>query len=150
MSDGSTQVIVDISGWLAAPGGVNSVPAARIADTRISSSQHTVDGLMQGGGPLTAGQTLKVPVLGRAGVPASGVGAVVLNVTVTAPTVSSFLTVYPTGQTRPWTSSINFNAKQTIANTVIAHVGSDGSISIYNADGSTQVIVDITGWLPGA
>jgi len=149
-SDGSTQVIVDISGWLAAPGGVNSVPAARIADTRISSSQHTVDGLMQGGGPLTAGQTLKVPVLGRAGVPASGVGAVVLNVTVTAPTVSSFLTVYPTGQTRPWTSSINFNAKQTIANTVIAHVGSDGSISIYNADGSTQVIVDITGWLPGA
>jgi len=46
------------------------------------------------------------------------------------------------------TSNLNFTPGQTVPNTVIAQIGTDGSISIYNALGSTHVIVDITGWFP--
>lgn len=147
-SDGSTHVIVDVVGWLPAT-GFSAVGPARIAETRSTPGEGTTDGQVQGGGALAAGQVLTIPVLGRVGVPASGVGAVVLNVTATAPTATGFLTVYPTGATRPWTSNVNFTAKQTIANTVIAHVAPDGSISVYNSDGRTHVVVDIVGWLPG-
>jgi hypothetical protein len=130
--------------------GINSVAPARIADTRPGSANPTIDGRIQGTGALTPGQTLQIPVLGRAGIPTTGVGAVVLNVTATGPTASSYLTVFPTGQSRPLTSTLNFAANQTIANTVIAHVGPDGSISVYNPDGNTNVLVDVTGWLPSS
>ena len=45
---------------------------------------------------------------GRGGLPATGVGAVVLNVTATGPTAQGYLTVYPTGGTRPTASNLNF------------------------------------------
>ena len=120
---------------------------ARIADTR-SPGFVTIDGQVQGVGAIGQGQTLNVPVVGRAGVPPTGVGAVVLNVTATSPTANSWLTVFPKGAPRPLTSNLNFTPGQTVPNTVIAQVGADGSISIYNALGSTHVIVDITGWFP--
>jgi len=66
------------------------------------------------------------------GVPATGVSAVVLNVTVTQPTTGSFLTVYPSGTTRPLASSLNFVAAQTVPNLVVAKVGADGKVGVYN------------------
>jgi hypothetical protein len=47
---------------------------------------------------------------GTAGVPATGVSAVTVNLTVTRPTASSYLTVYPGGPSLPSTSSLNFLA----------------------------------------
>jgi len=127
--------------------GLNAILPARIADTRTPDFV-TIDGQVQGVGVIGQGQTLNVPVVGRAGVPPTGVGAVVLNVTATSPTANSWLTVFPKGAVRPVTSNLNFTPGQTVPNTVIAQVGADGSISIYNALGSTHVIVDITGWFP--
>jgi hypothetical protein len=40
---------------------------------------------------------------------------------------------------------LNFTAGQTIPNLVIAKVGSNGQISIYNDTGTTHVIVDVLG-----
>ena len=65
-------------------------------------------------------------VTGRGGVPASGVGAVALNVTVTNPTAPSFLTVWPTGDTAPLASNLNYLPGQTVPNLVIAKVGTGG------------------------
>jgi hypothetical protein len=56
--------------------------------------------------------------------------------------------VFPTGESLPRTSNLNFTPGQTIPNSVIAKIGTDGSISIYNIAGSTHVIVDISGWFP--
>ncbi len=67
-----------------------------------------------------AGQTIALSVLGQGGVPASGVGAVVLNVTVTQRTAPGILIVYPDGVTRPNSSNLNFVAGQTVPNLVIA------------------------------
>jgi subtilisin family serine protease len=147
-NSGSTHVIVDISGWFPTTGSFTSLLPARIADTRNISGEATIDGLVQGIGAIGPGQTLRVPILGRAGIPATGVGAVALNVTATSPTASSYLTVFPTGETLPRTSNLNFTASQTIPNSVIVKIGTDGSISIHNNSGSTHVIVDISGWFP--
>ena len=147
-SDGDAHVIVDIAGWFPEGGEFRPLSPTRITDTRGGAGNVTVDGQMQGVGAVAAGQSLRIPILGRGGVPTDGVGAVVLNVTSTGSTSDSFLSVYPTGENRPQSSSLNFVARQSVANMVIAKIGADGSISIYNSDGATHVIVDIAGWFP--
>jgi hypothetical protein len=154
-STATVQIIADISGWLQAvpppqppqpqllpaPGGLQPFAPQRILDTRSATGVSTRT-------PLGPGKTLQLPVLGHGPVPASGVGAVALNVTVTAPTANGFLTVYPDGVSRPGTSNLNFSANQTVPNMVVAPVGSDGSIDFYNGSGGTvHVIADVSGWL---
>ena len=89
---------------------------------------------------------LSLVVTGPGGVPGTGVTAVLLNVTVTEPSAGGWLTVFPSGTTRPLASTINFAPGQTIANAVVAKVGAGGQIDIYNFVGNTHVIVDVQGW----
>ncbi|HUN36684.1 MAG TPA: Ig-like domain-containing protein, partial [Trebonia sp.] len=67
------------------------VPAGpvRVLDTR--------DGTGGFSSPVGAGKFIALQVAGQHGVPASGVTAVVLNVTATGGTASSFVTAYPDG-----------------------------------------------------
>ena len=141
---GNTHFAVDVMGYFPEVSGYTPLSPLRLADTR--SGFQTVDHLIEATGPVGSAQTLRVPVLGRGGVPASGVTAVVVNVTAVAPTAGGHLRVYPTGEALPNTSNVNFTAGTTIPNSVIAKVGADGSISIYNAAGNTHVIVDVAGW----
>ena len=88
---------------------------------------------------------------GHGGVPASGVSAVVLNVTVTQPKAAGFITVYPDGATRPLASNLNFVAGQTVPNLVVAPVGADGKVDLYNgSSGTTQLVADVSGYFSGA
>jgi hypothetical protein len=84
-------------------------------------------------------------VTGRGGVPADAT-ALVYNLTVTGPTASSYLTVYPAGTTRPAVSNINFTAGQTLANSGTTKLGTSGRLAIYNNSGSTHVILDVAGY----
>jgi alpha-tubulin suppressor-like RCC1 family protein len=119
---------------------------ARLVDTRPGYS--TVDGTGAPGQALGAGATLAVTVLGRGGIPSTNVAAVVLNVTVTNPTQPSFLTVWPSGANRPTASNLNFIAGQTVPNLVIAKLGTDHLVDVFNAAGTADVIVDVTGYFP--
>jgi len=67
-------------------------------------------------------------------------------VTATEPTAVSFLTVYPNGAPRPLASSLNVVPNQTVPNLVIAKVGADGRVNVYNHAGSGHVIFDVVGW----
>ena len=87
-------------------------------------------------------------MLGRGGVPSSGVGSVALNVTATNPTSSSYVTVWPTGSARPTASNLNFTAGQTTPNMVIVPVGGDGTVSMYNHTGNVDLVADVLGWFP--
>jgi hypothetical protein len=87
-----------------------------------------------------------VQVSGVGGVPASGVGAVVANVTVTNTTGASYLTVWPDGTAQPNASDLNWVAGETVPNLVVVELGSDGAVDIYNYSGSTDVIVDVEGY----
>ncbi|MDA8185407.1 MAG: hypothetical protein M0035_13475, partial [Actinomycetota bacterium] len=81
-----------------AGGAYHALPPSRICDTRPTSVSGLTDQCT--GKTLTAGSTLPVQVAGKGGVPASGVSAVVLNVTVTDTTSGGYLTLWPTGQSR--------------------------------------------------
>jgi hypothetical protein len=86
-------------------------------------------------------------VEGQGGIPASGVEAVVLNVTVTEPQTRGYLTVWGDGSPRPGTSALNFSAGETVPNLVVAAVGADGKVDIFNGSaGTVQVVADATGW----
>jgi hypothetical protein len=71
---------------------------------------------------------------------------VVLNVTVTATTTPSHLTVYPAGQPLPTVSDLNWTAGRTVPNLVIATVGTGENVNVTNFNGSADVIVDVVGW----
>jgi hypothetical protein len=86
-----------------------------------------------------------VQVTGVGGVPA-GADAVVLNVTVTATTAASYLTIWPAGAAQPLASSLNWPAGATIPNAVTVKVGANGSIGVYNSAGSVDVIADVVGY----
>lgn len=133
-ASGTVQVVADVVGYFTGAGGSGFVPLdpARLCDTRDA------------GGPVGAGRQLDVVVSGRGGVPAD-CDAVLVNVTVTNASTASYLTVWPTGTERPLASSLNMGAGDTVANMVAARVGENGSISIFNASGSTDVIVDVLG-----
>jgi hypothetical protein len=88
-------------------------------------------------------QITGVPVGGES-VP-SGAKAVVANITaIDHSTTASFVTAYPT--TRPTASNINVDGGRTQANLAIVALSPTGSITVFNAVGSVDVIVDIEGY----
>lgn len=93
--------------------------------------------------PLGAGQTINFYPRGSGGQQAS---AVVLNLTVTGPSTSGYLTLSASGMPRPRTSSINYTRAQTVANLVTVPVDAVGRVAVYNSAGATAVIADIVGW----
>ncbi len=121
------------------------VTPARIMDTRNAP---TIDHLGEGLGPLAAGGRVSLAVLGRAGLPDSGVGAVALNVTAVGATTDTYLTVWPLGAPRPIASNLNDGAAETVPNMVVVPVGAGGGIEVYNDRGSVDVLVDVLGWFP--
>ena len=97
--------------------------------------------------PLGGNRSLDVPITGTAGIPTTGVSAVVMNVTVTNTMASSYLTLYPTGVTRPTASNLNWTRGGTVPNLVEVAVGRFGRVTVYNAKGSADVIFDVAGWV---
>ncbi|NCY17585.1 MAG: hypothetical protein EBX39_12680 [Actinobacteria bacterium] len=87
--------------------GIALVSASVVMPSIVKAEGYpTTDGQFSGTGPIGAGQTLNLTVLGRGGVPATGVDAVALNVTSTGASSDSYLTVWPTGSTRPTASNL--------------------------------------------
>ena len=98
--------------------------------------------------PVAAKATAHLQVLGQGGVPATGVSAVVMNVTVTGPTAAGFLTVFADDAVRPTASNLNFVKGQTVPNLVVAPVGANGKVAFYNgSSGSVQMIADVAGYV---
>ena len=124
-------------------GTFTPVGPVRILDTRDGTGRN---GITTRVGP---GQTITADVTGVGGVPASGVSAVVMNVTVTEPTSSSYLTLHPGGIGRPLASNLNFSPGQTVPNLVVVAVGANGTVSAYNNLGGVHVIFDVVGWFGG-
>src|SRR5207248_2785297 len=95
--------------------------------------------------PLGPDSALNLPVTGKGGVPGAGADAVVINLTATETTASSYLTAWPKGAGRT-TSTVNFTAGTNTPNLAVVPIGVDGSISVYNFAGNTHVIADVVGY----
>ena len=123
-----------------ASGTVVTVVPQRIADSRTGMSWSTFHAL----------QTQDLQIVGRGGVPLTGVAGAVLNVTAVNPSQDGYLTVWPVGMARTDTSNVNFTRLMSaIANTVIVRLSSDGSVSLFNGSlGQLDVLVDVQGYIP--
>ncbi|WP_063770747.1 hypothetical protein [Streptacidiphilus carbonis] len=121
------------------PSCTTYVPAT---PTRVLDTRNGIGGFSK---PLGASASLALKVAGKNGVPATGVGAVVLNVTATGATAADWMSVYPDGQARPTVSNLNFGKGQVLANLVTVPVV-NGSVDVYNAAGSVNVVADLVGY----
>ena len=121
--------------------GFYPVTPCRVADTR------TGQGFTGQFGPpsMTAGQirTFTIPA-SSCNIPATA-QAYSLNVTVVPATTLSYLTIWPTGQTQPYVSTLNSQNGAILANAAIVPAGSGGSVTVYVTD-ATNVIIDINGY----
>ena len=143
----SANVVIDVEGYVAAAaaagaGLYNGLTPGRICDTRAGTATQCT------GHTMAANSTMAVQVSGLAGVP-TGATAAVLNVTATNTTAAGYLTVFPSG-TPPTASNLNWAAGATVANLVVAQLNSSGGITVYNHSGSTDVVIDVTGYYTAA
>ena len=69
-----------------------------------------------------------------------------MNTTAVSPTASSYLTVWPTGVSRPLASNLNYGVGDVIPNLVQVGIGSNGKVSLYNNGGSVNLVADLTGY----
>ncbi len=134
-----THLIADLAGTFEFDAGALGTATApqRILDTRRGV-----------GAPATkseAERSLRLVVAGRNGIPASGVQAVTMNVTVTAPDAGGFLTVYPCDQPVPDASNLNFTAGQDVPNLVTVKLAADGSVCLRSS-ARTHIIADVAMW----
>ncbi|MER7521044.1 hypothetical protein [Streptomyces sp. NPDC126499] len=130
---GSVDLVADVAGYFTVDGtdaAFEPVAPRRLMDTRTGL------GVRQGKVGAREIVTLPVP---------AGVDAVVLNVTATAPTASSFVQVFPDGTIRDTASNLNFTAGQTIPNAVVVPVV-NGKVSFYNHAGSVDLLADVFGY----
>ena len=138
-SSARTDVTVDLTGYFPTGSVYTPVNPTRIADTTAGLGVPT--------GPVSSRGTLDVQVTGVGGVPATGVGEVVLNVTARQPVAAGSLTVWPAGDPKPGTSDLSYALRTDTSALVIAKVGADGKVSIA-ATSRTDVAVDVVGWFP--
>ena len=119
---------------------ITAVSPDRLLDTRSAIG---IDRITR----LTHSERIEVVVAGRAGVPATGVSAVSLNVTATSTSTRGgfgYITVYPCTATVPDTSSVNFADGATVANSVLTPLSADGTVC-FTVYGSAHIIADVNG-----
>ena len=75
--------------------------------------------------------------------------AVAVNLAAVLPSAEGFLTLYPTGESAPAASTINFRAGIVRANNAIERLGTGGQLTVvYGAASSatTDFILDVNGY----
>lgn len=142
---GSTAVdlLADVSGYFsaAAPDAYVPVTPTRVWDTRQLSG-------------WTLGSDSSEPAWlegdnGDAPTQLFPTGAtLVANTTVTNAKGSGYLSVYPSGASRPATSNVNFGTGQTVADlAILGTTGPSQGVTVYNGStGSADVIFDVFGY----
>lgn len=144
-----THLIADVAGWFGdntqqpdVAGLFVPVDPVRVLDTRSALGVLTTT-------PVPPGTAIVLPIAGHGGTPATGIGAVVLNVTAAQATAPGFITVWPSDQPQPTASNLNVTAAgQNIPNLVSVSVGNTGSVSLYTQTG-THLVADIAGYYTG-
>ncbi len=131
----------------AVPSGVRFVPVppCRLADTRVGSGFTGAFGSPS----LAAGTFRALPIPASACNIPTNAQAYSLNVTVVPAGPLSFLTLWPTGQTQPFVSTLNAFDGAVSSNAAIVPAGTNGAVSVFVTD-LTDVILDINGYFTSA
>ncbi|MGW5418628.1 hypothetical protein [Streptomyces sp. NPDC003943] len=139
---GSVDLLADVEGYFTNTAGQGDrfKDVAPAAPARILNTVAGVGALKT---KIDAGKIVNLQVAGRGGVPATGVSAIVVNVTVTNAIASTYVSAYPYGTPRPATS--NVAAGRTVANQVVVPVR-DGRATLYNHSGAAGLLADAAGY----
>ena len=132
-SHGTVSVIAGSS-----PIALQFVPVApcRLLDTR---PQYGGSGPIQGG----TSRDLVISQLGGCHIPTTA-AAYSLNVTVVPQGLLGYLTIWPTGESRPISSTLNSDGRVK-ADAAIVIAGSQGAVSVYVTN-TTNLVLDINGY----
>jgi hypothetical protein len=152
-STASTHVVFDVTGFFVP--GTSGATFKTVVHNRLLDSRSGLglSGPFEPGAPRTLQVTGRHAGDGARNIPVTAI-AVTGNLTVTGQTSSGWLTVTPTSQGNPSTSSINFPANDPRANGLTVSLGTGGTISIvFNGappSAKADVIFDVTGYyVPG-
>jgi alpha-tubulin suppressor-like RCC1 family protein len=113
------------------------VTPCRVADTRNPNGP-------LGGPILAAGSTRSFTIAGTCGIP-SNAQAYSVNLTVVPNGLLGYVTMWPTGQTRPVVSTLNSLDGRIKSNAAMIPAGTGGAVSLYTTD-ATHAILDINGY----
>jgi beta-propeller repeat-containing protein len=138
-----THLILDITGYFAPPGQPGGLHFFTLAPCRVVDTRNP-DGPF--GGPVLSGGTNRsFPVQSSScGVPATS-QAYSMNATVVPSGFLDYLTMWPTGVTQPFVSTLNAYDGQVTANALMVPAGTGGAVSAF-ATQTTHLIVDISGY----
>ncbi len=138
-----SHVILDINGYFA-PAGTASALAyypltpCRAVDTRSASGS-------LGGPSLQAGASRSFPLqTGSCNLPGNA-KAYSLNVTAIPQGDLGYLSLYPTGQSKPTVSTLNASTGTVTANAALLPAGTNGAIEVYVSNAS-DVVLDVNGY----
>ncbi|MFI6815994.1 S8 family peptidase [Nonomuraea sp. NPDC050328] len=97
---------------------------------------------------VSANSTMTVPVAGVAGLPATGLASVALNISARGAWFNTgSIAVYPSGDTAPEGNAVNYDSTHVASNLVFAKVGSDGKIQVANRSGQPVTLyLDVHGY----
>jgi len=120
----------------AGPAGFVPVPPVRVLDTRSAE-------------PVGGASRLDVQVTGVGGVPATGVSAVAVSASGLCGTAAGPLTLWPAGASRPGITSVSVQpGAGTDSALAVVRLGVDGLVSVAGGPGSSDVLLDVVGYLP--
>jgi centrosomal CEP192-like protein len=137
-----THLIFDVTGYFVRNNTGStyvSLGPVRLLDTRVGNGLN---------GTFKANMPRSVQITGRGNVPA-GAKAISANLTVVGQTGAGYVTLSPTAQTDPTTSTINFPLGDTRANGLTVPLSNDGKVAaVYKAAAgkTTHLILDVTGY----
>ena len=139
----TTDVILDVNGYFAAPGTTPSLAFNVLDFCRVVDTRNETGAL---GGPfLKGGQRRTFPILtGPCEVP-NMAEAYLLNLTAIPHGPLGYLATFPTGQSQPLISTLNALNGLVTANSAIVAAGTNGSIDVYSTN-DTDLVIDISGY----
>jgi hypothetical protein len=135
-------LVADVAGYYTAGASGSTLTTtgpSRILDTRNGTGARKAR--------VAAHGTLDLTVAGKAGVPATGATAVVLNVVAVSPTAGGSLTIFPNGKSLPTATALTFAKGVNTYGLVVVPIGRNGEVNLYNASGGTvDLVADVDGY----
>ena len=133
-------VTLDVTGWQPAADG--SGPADLL--TPVTGGSVLARTRMRAG----TGRTLDIA--GRAGVPAKGAAAALLQVQVTGASRAGSVAVYPAGGKAPSGAAVRYAAGTPVVTQTLAPLDAAGRVRVLNETGTAKVSISVLGWVSSA
>lgn len=146
-AQGGGHLVADLLGWFTASGATSAGRYVALAPARVLDTRLALGTPGRGAAPVEAGGLVQVQLRGRGGIPAQGVAAVALQLTVTdaSPGYVQVLAGGRNADVGAW-SNLNVRAHvPTQSNLVVVPVGADGTVLVH-VQSRAHLIADVQGW----